>query len=78
MKDVVAYARSRHITIIPEIEMPGHTLAVLAAYPHLGCTGGPYEVARHWGVFDDVFCAGNEDVFTFLENILLEVMDFSR
>ncbi len=75
LKEIVAYARSRQITIIPEIEMPGHALAALAAYPHLGCTGGPYEVATHWGVFEDVFCAGNEDVFSFLENVLLEVME---
>ncbi|MDG5798891.1 beta-N-acetylhexosaminidase [Marinilabiliaceae bacterium ANBcel2] len=75
MKEVVEYAKKRHITVIPEIEMPGHTLAVLAAYPELGCTGGPYEVATRWGIFDDIFCAGNEDVFTFLENVLLEVME---
>lgn len=75
IREVVAYAKTRHITVIPEIELPGHTVAVLAAYPHLGCTGGPYEVATQWGVFDDVFCAGNDEVFTFLENVLLEVMD---
>jgi hexosaminidase len=75
LRELVSYAESKHVTIIPEIELPGHTSAVLAAYPDLGCTGGLYEVARHWGVFEDVFCAGNEEVFTFLENILLEVID---
>ncbi len=75
IKEVVAYAQSRHITVIPEIELPGHTVAVLAAYPELGCTGGPYEVVTRWGVFDDVFCAGNDEVFTFLENVMLEVME---
>lgn len=75
IKEVVAYAKSRFITVIPEIELPGHTVAVLAAYPELGCTGGPYEVVTRWGVFDDVFCAGNEEVFTFLENVMVEVME---
>jgi hexosaminidase len=75
VREVVAYAAERHITVIPEIEMPGHALAALAAYPELGCTGGPYEVAQEWGIFEDVFCAGNDDVFTFLENVLLEVVD---
>lgn len=62
------------ITIIPEIEMPGHALAALAAYPELSCTGGPFETAKGWGVFDDVYCAGNEATFTFLQNILQETM----
>jgi hexosaminidase len=75
VREVVAYAHARHISVIPEIEMPGHTLAVLAAYPELGCTGGPYTVATTWDIFADVFCAGNDAVFTFLENILLEVME---
>jgi hexosaminidase len=74
IRDVVKYAADRHITIIPEIEMPGHSLAALTAYPYLGCTGGPYEVGTHWGVFPDVYCAGNDSVFTFLENVLDEVM----
>ncbi|MFZ9663841.1 MAG: family 20 glycosylhydrolase, partial [Bacteroidia bacterium] len=55
------------ITVIPEIEMPGHALAALAAYPELSCSGGPFEVAKGWGVFDDVFCAGNDATFTFLQ-----------
>ena len=75
IRDVVKYASDRHITIIPEIEMPGHALAALASYPYLGCTGGPYDVGTKWGVFDDVFCAGNDSVFTFLEGVLDEVME---
>ena len=73
IKEVVAYASQRHITIIPEIEMPGHSLAALAAYPELSCTGGPFEVGKKWGVFDDVYCP-KEETFTFLENVLSEVM----
>ncbi|HEY0653997.1 MAG TPA: beta-N-acetylhexosaminidase [Chryseosolibacter sp.] len=74
IKDVVAYATKRHVTIIPEIEMPGHAQAALAAYPHLGCTGGPYETATTWGVFTEVFCAGKEETFTFMQDVLDEVM----
>ena len=74
IRDVVAYATARHITVVPEIEMPGHALAALTAYPELGCTGGPYEVQKGWGVFEDVFCAGNDSVFTVMENVLTEVM----
>jgi len=73
IKDVVAYAAQRHITIVPEIEMPGHAVAALAAYPEYSCTGGPFEVGKIWGVLDDVFCPKDE-TFTFLENILNEVM----
>lgn len=74
IKEVVRYAADRHITIIPEVEMPGHASAALAAYPFLGCTGGLYKTATFWGVFDDVFCAGNDSCFTFLQNVLDEVM----
>lgn len=74
IKGIVAYAQQRGITVIPEIEMPGHALAALAAYPQLGCTGGPYETARFWGIFDDVFCAGNDSTFYFLQQVLDEVM----
>jgi hexosaminidase len=74
VKELVQYAANRHITIIPEIEMPGHALAALAAYPSLGCTGGPYSTATFWGVFDDVYCAGNDSTFIFLQNVLDEVM----
>lgn len=74
VKEVVDYATNRHITILPEIEMPGHALAVLAAYPELSCTGGPFEVAKTWGVFNDVFCP-KEETFTFLQNVLTEVCE---
>jgi len=74
VKQVVAYAAERFITVMPEIEMPGHAMAALASYPELGCTGGPYQVRTRWGVEDDVFCAGNEKVYTFLENVLDEVL----
>ena len=75
LRDLVKYAADRHITIIPEIDLPGHQLAALATYPELGCTGGPYEVWKQWGVADDVICAGNEDAMRFLEDVLTEVMD---
>ena len=67
------YAADRFVTIIPEIEMPGHTLAVLAAYPELACTEGPFEVGTVWGVHSDIFCP-SEETFEFLENVLTEVM----
>ncbi len=74
IKDIVQYANDRYITVVPEIEMPGHAMAALAAYPYLGCTKGPYEVQQTWGVFDDVFCAGNDSTYTFLQGVLDEVM----
>lgn len=74
IKEVVAYAAERHINVVPEIEMPGHALAALTSYPYLGCTKGPYKTAETWGVFEDVFCAGNDSTFIFLQNILDEVM----
>ncbi len=73
MREVVAYAAARHITVVPEIEMPGHALAALSAYPALSCTGGPFETGRWWGVFEDVFCAGNDSTFIFLQNVLDEI-----
>lgn len=73
IKEVVKYAQERHITVVPEIEMPGHALAALSAYPDLACTKGPFEPATKWGVFDDVFCP-KEETFTFLENVLDEVI----
>ncbi len=73
IKEIVAYAKERHITIIPEIEMPGHALAALASYPEFSCTGGPFDVGKTWGVLEDVFCPKDE-TFTFLENVLTEVM----
>ena len=75
MKEVVAYAAARGITVIPEVDLPGHMVAVLAAYPELGCTGGPYEVWTRWGVAKDILCAGNDAVFTFLEDVFTELMD---
>jgi hexosaminidase len=74
IKDVLDYAAKRHITVIPEVEMPGHSGAALASYPYLGCTGGPYQVKQTWGVHKDVYCAGNDSTFAFLENVLDEVM----
>lgn len=74
IKEVVRYAEQRHITIVPEIEMPGHAMAALAAYPQFSCTGGAFEVAKGWGVFDDVFC-NKEETFTFLEDVLTEVLE---
>lgn len=76
IKEVVAYAQQRFVTIIPEIEMPGHSLAALSAYPELGCgnTPGPYQTAEKWGVFDDVYCAGKDQTFSFLQEVLDEVM----
>ena len=74
-REVVSYASERFITVIPEIEMPGHATAAVASYPALSCTGKQVEVATRWGVFDDVFCAGKDTVFAFLEDVLDEVMD---
>ncbi|UYQ93920.1 family 20 glycosylhydrolase [Chitinophaga horti] len=74
VKDIVQYAADRFITVIPEIEMPGHATAALAAYPHLGCTGGPYEVGTTFGVMKEVYCAGNDSVYAFLEDVLDEVL----
>nr|WP_321453317.1 family 20 glycosylhydrolase [uncultured Carboxylicivirga sp.] len=75
IKEVVAYADARHITVVPEIELPGHALAALAAYPEYSCTGGPFQVRNTWGVEPNVFCAGKEETFTFLENIIDEVVE---
>lgn len=75
IKDIVKYATDRFITIVPEIELPGHALAAIAAYPNLSCTGEQLEVATTWGVFPDVYCAGNDSVFTFLQDVLDEVIE---
>ena len=74
IKEVVAYAQKRFVTVIPEIEMPGHAVAALASYPELSCTGGPFEVEGLWGIFNDIYCP-KEETFTFLENVLSEVID---
>lgn len=68
------YARQRYVTVIPEIDMPGHMLAALATYPELGCTGGPYEVGHRWGIYKDVLCVGNEKIYDFCEGVLDEIM----
>ncbi len=75
IKEVVAYAADRFITVVPEIEMPGHSVAALAAYPELSCTGGPFEVLTKWGVSENIYCAGNDSVFVFLQNIIDEVLE---
>lgn len=75
IKDVINYAQERFITIIPEIDLPGHMLAALASYPEFGCTGGPYEVEPTWGIFEDVICVGNEKALLFLQDVLDEVTD---
>ncbi|HCL91757.1 MAG TPA: beta-N-acetylhexosaminidase [Candidatus Paceibacterota bacterium] len=73
--DIVAYAAARHITVVPEIEMPGHASAALAAHPELSCSGGPYTPNAKGGVFAGVYCAGREETFEFLQNVLAEVCE---
>ena len=77
IREIVRYAAERHITVVPEIELPGHTMAVLAAYPELSCTGGPFQVGTSWGMWREVpvFCAGKEATFEFLENVFDEVLE---
>ena len=74
IRDIVAYAAERYIEVIPEIDMPGHMIAALATYPELGCTKGPYEVRKTWGIAKDVLCAGRETTFAFIEDVLDEVV----
>lgn len=75
VQEIVQYASDRHITVVPEIEMPGHSSAALKAYPWLGCPGtAPYKVEETWGIFDDVYCAGKDSTFQFLQDVLDEVM----
>ena len=75
IREVVEYAWERGITVIPEVDLPGHMLGALASYPHLGCTGGPYDVWTRWGVSKDVLCAGSEETFAFLEDVLDELCE---
>jgi hexosaminidase len=75
IKEVVKYAEERNITVIPEIEMPGHCMAALAAYPEFSCTKAKFEVPNYWGVIQEVYCAGNENTYQFVENILSEVLE---
>lgn len=74
-KEIVAYAAERYITVIPEIDLSGHMQAALAAYPELGCTGGPYEVWTQWGVSDNVLCAGNDQTIQFIKDVLAEIVE---
>lgn len=73
VKEIVAYAAERFITVVPEIEMPGHSIAALKAYPNLSCTGGPHKTREIWGIEKDIYCAGNDSTFIFLQNVLSEV-----
>lgn len=75
LRDVIDNAAKRHITIIPEVDLPGHMQAALTAYPELGCTGGPYEVRTIWGVSQDVLCVGNDFTLQFVKDVLSEVAD---
>ena len=75
LKEVVAYAWERGITVVPEVDLPGHMLGALASYPQLGCTGGPYEVWYHWGVSKDVLCVGKDETFSFLEGVMDELCE---
>ena len=75
IKEIVNYAKEQHIEIIPEIELPGHSQAAIAAYPNLSCTGAQVKVANDWGVFKEIYCAGNDTVFTFLEQVFNEVIE---
>ena len=76
IKEVVAYAQSRFIIVVPEIEMPGHSTAAISYYPEISCTGGPFEVGTFWGIYYDIYCAGNEKTFQFLEDVISEVVGF--
>lgn len=75
LRELVKYAADRYITVIPEIDLPGHMLGALAAYPELGCTGGPYEVWHRWGISKDVLCAGNDKTYQLIDDVLTEVAD---
>ncbi len=74
-REIVEYARKRYINVVPEVDLPGHMLAALAAYPHLGCTGGPYEVCPEWGIFEDVLCIGNDETLRFLKGVMEEIIE---
>ena len=74
-KEIVKYAADRYITVVPEIDLPGHMQAALSAYPQFGCTGGPYEVWTQWGVSDNVLCAGNDEAIQFVRDVLAEIVE---
>jgi hexosaminidase len=69
IRDIVSFAAARHIEVVPEVDLPGHASSILAAYPGLGCTGGPYQVEDRFGIFEDVLCAGNDDIFSLAEAV---------
>mgnify|MGYP002852832520 CR=1 FL=1 len=75
LREIVQYAAERYIEVVPEIDMPGHMLAAMAAYPELGCTGGPYEVGQYWGIYPDILCAGKPQTYEFVEGVLDEICD---
>ena len=75
VQQVVQYAAERGITVVPEIELPGHSVAALAAYPELACQPRDFSVETDWGIFDDVYCAGNEATFAFLQEVMDHVID---
>lgn len=75
IKEIIRYAAERCIEIIPEVEFPGHSSALLAAYPQYGCTGGPYNVENRWGIFPDVLCLGNDEIFTIYEAALKKIVE---
>lgn len=75
VREIVEYGKERFVQVVPEIEMPGHCQAALAAYPEFSCTGGPFEVETEWGVFKEIYCAGNDSTFQFLEEVLMEVIE---
>ena len=70
IRDVINFAGLRHIEVIPEVDLPGHACAILASYPGLSCTGGPYEVEERFGIFEDVLCAGNDRILDLFEKVL--------
>jgi hexosaminidase len=76
IRELTAYAAARHITVVPEVDLPGHTKAALAAYPGLGCTGGPYQVDDCHGIFEDVLCPGNDRIFDFAEAVFDTLGEF--
>ena len=75
IRDLVKYARERGVTVVPEIESPGHSLALLSGYPQYSCTGGPFKPGRHWGIQDNLFCAGNDETFSFLHEVIDALLD---
>ena len=75
IREIITYAKERFIEVIPEIEMPGHSSSAFAAYPELSCSGGPFEVPTRWGIFADVYCPGNEQVYEFLKDVIDEVIE---